>query len=307
MATARYKKTTPWLDETAVKRFWLKGSGGESMGESSSSSDSAQLADLVDSFYHEEEEIEKGRDKDDGEYSGWLTCRKTKPGDDIRRESLEAVLAESKTDPVARRIRVEAERAARVVGGRGDGEFKRRVIVWFREKGFDAGLCKSSWKREDGRPAGKHEYIDVIGQGGMRYIVEINFAAEFEIARPSGDYAELLRGLPSVFVGMPRVVESVVGLMCAAMKESIRSSGMHLPPWRRKLYVRAKWLGSYERNSSNDSLEMEKEGLDESCSMKKKKKQQQQLCRIELRCRDMKVRKGMLAVELGSLRKGYGF
>ncbi|CAL9769402.1 unnamed protein product, partial [Musa acuminata subsp. burmannicoides] len=56
-------------------------------------------------------------------------------------------------------------------------------------------------ERADRVPGGYHEYIDVIARGGARYIVDINLAAEFEIARPTTDYVMLLRVLPAVFVG----------------------------------------------------------------------------------------------------------
>ncbi|RWW06720.1 hypothetical protein GW17_00029932 [Ensete ventricosum] len=229
----KYKRATAPLDETARARLWLEVSSGVS-GETTTTSDTAELADLIDSFYNEEEiDKRKGKFGMGSEKGGYLA-----------RRSLDAVLAESEADVVAHRIRVAAERGVTAVSPAGDG-FKRRVMGWLRDEGFDAGGA-------EGIQAGNHEYIDVIDRGGTRYILEIDLAAEFEIARPTQHYTVLLRALPSVFVGRPGALESIVSLMCAAMEESIRSSGMHQPPWRRKEYVQAKWFSSYRRNSATD-------------------------------------------------------
>ncbi|CAL9110786.1 unnamed protein product [Musa textilis] len=283
----KYKRATAPLDETARARLWQEVSSGVS-GESATS-DAAELADLIDSFYDEEEiDKRKGKHGMGSEKGGCLA-----------RRSLDAVLAESEADMVAHRIRVAAERGVSVVSPAGDG-FKRRVMGWLRDEGFDAGLCKSSWERAERMQAGTHEYIDVIDRGGTRYILEIDLAAEFEIARPTEGYTALLRALPSVFVGRPGALESIVSLMCAAMEESIRSSGMHLPPWRRKEYVQAKWFSSYRRNSAAGG-EADRGAASRSGTTTTKP------CRIELRCRDVKVREGMLAEEFRGTLNGYGF
>ncbi|XP_009391132.2 uncharacterized protein LOC103977363 [Musa acuminata AAA Group] len=284
----KYKRATAPLDETARARLWQEVSGCVSV--ESTTSDTAELADLIDSFYNEEEIDErKGKYGMGSEKGGYLT-----------RRSLDSVLAESEADMGAHRIRVAAERGVSAVSPAGDG-FKRRVIGWLRDKGFDAGLCKSSWERAERIQAGTHDYIDVIDRGGgTRYILEIDLAAEFEIARPTQDYTALLRALPSVFVGRPGALESIVSLMCVAMEESIRSSGMHLPPWRRKEYVRAKWFSSYGRNSAAGE-EADRGAASRSGTTTTKP------CRIELRCREVKVREGMLAEEFRGTLNGYGF
>ncbi|XP_042445393.1 uncharacterized protein LOC122030284 [Zingiber officinale] len=234
---ARSCNTSPAeLLEAATKtaRWW----SGES------SSDSAELADLIESFYHGEEKEMKVEEDEEAEL-------------DAGHRALTAVLDESEADPVARRFRAEAERAVGAVGfgHRGQG-LKMRVVGWLREQGFDAGLCKSSWERfDDGVPAGHHHYIDVMNGGGggcstQRYILDLDFAAEFEIPRPSAAYAALLRRVPRTFSGTAGNLERIVSVMCAAIRESMRSAGMPLPPWRRKQYVEAKWLGGYERHTA---------------------------------------------------------
>ena len=115
-----------------------------------------------------------------------------------------------------------------------------------------AGVCRSSWERSGSSPAGSHEYVDVLLSLGSlsltsRYIVEVNVAAEFETARPSAEYQELLLALPPVLVARPETFKEVAAVMCAAAAESMRCAGMHVPPWRRARYVQAKWSGKYKR------------------------------------------------------------
>ena len=119
--------------------------------------------------------------------------------------------------------------------------------------GERAGLCRSSWERTSSVPApGSHEYVDVAMAGSSpsassRYIVEVNVAAEFEIARPSAEYQDLLSSLPPVLVARPEALKELAAAMCGAAAESIRGAGMHVPPWRRAVYVQAKWCGQFER------------------------------------------------------------
>ena len=119
--------------------------------------------------------------------------------------------------------------------------------------GERAGLCRSSWERTSSVPApGSHEYVDVAMAGSSpsassRYIVEVNVAAEFEIARPSAEYQDLLSSLPPVLVARPEALKELAAAMCGAAAESIRRAGMHVPPWRGAVYVQAKWSGQFER------------------------------------------------------------
>ena len=80
-----------------------------------------------------------------------------------------------------------------------------------------------------------------------RYIVEVNVAAEFEIARPSTECQDLLSSLPPVLVARPGALTELAAALCAAAAESIRGAGMHVPPWRRAPYVQAKWSAQFER------------------------------------------------------------
>ncbi|XP_042404273.1 uncharacterized protein LOC121994230 [Zingiber officinale] len=233
------------------------------------------LADLVDSFYFgEEDEEEMEEEEEEDKDTDW--------------SALEAALEESEADSVACRIRAEAERAVEAVGfeQRGD-ELKMRVVGWLRDRGFDAGLCSSAWERStDGvvTVAGRHDFIDVIHLGGRRrYILEIDFTSEFAIPRPTAAYTAFLRRIPSAFAGTEVTVGRVVGVMCEAMRDSMKSAGMPLPPWRRKEYVEAKWLSEYVRRRGDRETE---QGGGEGRKEEKKK------ARMIEGCREAEVRRG---------------
>lgn len=121
-------------------------------------------------------------------------------------------------------------------------------VVSFLTSGFFffSGLCKSRWEKSGGKQAGEYEYIDV-NDGETRYIVEVFLAGEFEIARPTDQYVSFLQLLPPIFVCKPDELKQIVRLISTAMKQSMKSMDMHVPPWRRNVYMQAKWFSSYKR------------------------------------------------------------
>lgn len=114
---------------------------------------------------------------------------------------------------------------------------------------FSAGLCKSKWGKTGRFPAGHYEYID-INISGKRYIIEVLLSREFEIARPTDQYASLLDVFPAIFVGEVEELKQVVRLVCRAIKSSMKSTDMHVPPWRRNGYMQSKWFGTYKRTTN---------------------------------------------------------
>ncbi|KAI9121115.1 hypothetical protein K1719_008148 [Acacia pycnantha] len=122
--------------------------------------------------------------------------------------------------------------------------------------GYNSTLCKTKWRTSKDIPAGEHNFIDVIDntnskKGDVRVIIELNFRAEFEMARGSEDYNRLVGRLPEVFVGKAERLRNVIKIMCTAAKKCMEQKKMHLGPWRRQRYMQAKWLGPCERNTSN--------------------------------------------------------
>ncbi|GAB4843298.1 hypothetical protein Ancab_013263 [Ancistrocladus abbreviatus] len=113
--------------------------------------------------------------------------------------------------------------------------------------GYDASICKSRWDKSPSYPAGEYEYIDVIVLGGERLLVDVDFKSEFEIARSTGTYKAILQSLPFIFVGKEDRLQQILPIVSEAAKQSLKKKGMHVPPWRKAEYMRAKWLSPYTR------------------------------------------------------------
>ncbi|KAI4295157.1 hypothetical protein MLD38_040592 [Melastoma candidum] len=128
-------------------------------------------------------------------------------------------------------------------------DFKRRLMGRLRKRSLDAGLCKSRWEKMGRFPKGDYQYIDV-NMDGARYIVEVSLAMHFEIARPTGQFDSLLKLLPPIFVGTSGELKEVVRVLSAAIRQSLKSRGLDLPPWRKHGYMKAKWFSSYKRTTS---------------------------------------------------------
>ena len=58
----------------------------------------------------------------------------------------------------------------------------------------------------------------------------------------------MLQRLPSVFVGKEDRLRLLVAAAADAARASLKKRGLHLPPWRKPEYMRAKWLSPYERD-----------------------------------------------------------
>jgi uncharacterized protein (TIGR01615 family) len=104
---------------------------------------------------------------------------------------------------------------------------------------------------------GDYEFIDVVIEGSKleneRFFVDIDFRAQFEIARPSDEYNALLQQLPILFVGRADKLCEIVKIMCDAARRSLKERGMYIPPWRKYRYMQAKWMGSYKRTTNSSS------------------------------------------------------
>lgn len=233
-----YKRVAAAFDEVARARF-CESSGSDRSPENSLT----DLSDLVNSFIESDERNDKEitkqvKELDDFEPDGfWLGSETT--------DMLLSMFTRDENDDVKRKIIDETEVACRVMDTSSQG-FKRGLMTRLRERGLDAGLCKSRWEKNGRIPSGDYEYIDVK-VSGTRYIVEVYLGGEFEIARATDQYNNLLNVFPAIFVGKVEELKRVVQLMCNGIKESMRSVDMHVPPWRRYGYMQAKWFGSYKR------------------------------------------------------------
>lgn len=126
----------------------------------------------------------------------------------------------------------------------------REVSFRLQNSGFNCAICRSKWKSSPNIPSGEHTFIDVIEdskKGEVRIIVELNFRAEFEIARANEDYNRLVQLLPEFFVGKVERLTNVIKILCSAAKKCMKEKKMHMGPWRKQKYMQAKWLSASER------------------------------------------------------------
>ncbi|KAK2351805.1 hypothetical protein QL285_014976 [Trifolium repens] len=233
----------------------------ESSGSDHSPESSADLSDLVLSFMEdnersgEEDVVGRGNGKDDEQDNGKEVENIGEWCDNEKCEMLKGLFdGNEDVDEDERNakeiIRREVEVAIELVGSDSiDDGFKRRLMSQLREKDLDAGLCKTKWEKKGKLTAGDYEYIDV-NFSGKRYIIEVSLATEFEIARPTNQYSSLLNIFPRIFVGKMEELKRIVRLMCSAIKGSMKKMDLHIPPWRRNLYMQTKWFSSYKRTTN---------------------------------------------------------
>ncbi|KAJ4831822.1 hypothetical protein Tsubulata_010193 [Turnera subulata] len=153
---------------------------------------------------------------------------------------------------------------------------KKWVVMRLRMDGYEASLCKSHWVSTFDRRvmqfSDEYEYIDVMkveknkhgsrgGRSCSRLIVDMDFRSQFEVARPTQAYKDLISTLPSVFVGTEERLEKTVSLLCSAAKQSLKEKGLHVPPWRKAKYMHSKWLS---KNCKKVSVWPDPEILDHS-------------------------------------------
>ena len=105
---------------------------------------------------------------------------------------------------------------------------------------------------------GEHTFLDVIDntnpeKGEVRVMIELNFQAEFEMAKGSDEYNKLVMKLPEVFVGEVERMSNLIKILCMAAKKCMQDKKLHMGPWRSHKYMQAKWLGPCERNPSTKS------------------------------------------------------
>lgn len=141
---------------------------------------------------------------------------------------------------------------------RKDNFCRKLITEGLLSLGYDASICKSRWEKSPSCPAGEYEYIDVR-TGKERFLIDIDFRSEFEIARSTKAYKTILQNLPYIFVGTCERLQSIVAIVSEAAKQSLKKKGMHVPPWRRAEYVKAKWLSPYTRTTTALMKEEKKE------------------------------------------------
>ncbi|KAF3631559.1 hypothetical protein P3S67_008872 [Capsicum chacoense] len=129
---------------------------------------------------------------------------------------------------------------------------QRNVMAYLRNLGYNAAICKTKWESSGGLSAGNYEFIDIIKSDSAsriitRYFIDLDFAAQFEIARPTIQYKQLLQSLPNIFVGNIDELKQILRTMSDAARRSLKSRGLTFPPWRKHRFMQNKWLSSYKR------------------------------------------------------------
>ncbi|KAL3742238.1 hypothetical protein ACJRO7_017686 [Eucalyptus globulus] len=255
----RFNRVAAAFDEAARL---CQSSGSEHSAPSESFAD---LSDLVTSFMEREGRVEVGEEDDDNdeklskeecEGNNFDDCW-SDSDESSARETLEEIFARDYNgDEVKAKIGSEVELAHEFIGrdrvNMSSHDFKRRLMARLRDRGFDAGLCKSKWEKTGRIPAGDYHYVDV-NVNNTRYIAEVSLAEEFEIARPTDRITSLLKSFPPIFVGQPEELKQVVRIMSTAIRRSLKKRDLLVPPWRKNGYMQNKWFGSYKRTTNRVS------------------------------------------------------
>ncbi|KAK9284833.1 hypothetical protein L1049_024012 [Liquidambar formosana] len=136
---------------------------------------------------------------------------------------------------------------------------QREISDRLRNAGHNCAICKSKWRSQPDMPSGEHTYLEVVDKsnsrkGEVRVVIELNFRAEFEMARASDEYNQLISRLPEVFVGKAERLRALIKILCSAAKKCMKEKKMHLGPWRKHNYVQAKWFGTCERTTTAQAL-----------------------------------------------------
>ncbi|XP_021652875.2 uncharacterized protein LOC110644419 isoform X2 [Hevea brasiliensis] len=143
---------------------------------------------------------------------------------------------------------------------------KKWVVMRLQMDGYKASLCKTSWVSTFRCSKGDYEYIEVMMNNSSgkptRVIVDMDFRSQFEVARPTQTYKELIATLPSIFVTTEDRLSKIISLICPATRESLKEKGLHIPPWRKAKYMQSKWLSkNCKKVSVTPNAEM---GLEEN-------------------------------------------
>ncbi|KAG6403503.1 hypothetical protein SASPL_135726 [Salvia splendens] len=162
-------------------------------------------------------------------------------------------IVEDERDAYRNQLRVQVSRAAEIFAClRSNKQMMRRnVMAYLRNCGYNAAVCKTKWESTGGLSGGSYEFVDVVrGDSASRYVVDLDFAAEFAIARPARSYECLLQRLPRIYVGTAEELRQILRAASNAARWSMKCGGLILPPWRKHRFMQSKWLGPYRRMTS---------------------------------------------------------
>lgn len=246
---ARAKRVTDPLDDRVKaclcgedyrKTGYVISSGGEHEAE-----DGAFLSDLIHGFLESDSGTHAPDQADNSDGDGSLSD--LDPTDNLK-DILDPTAEDRFRTKLLSHVFTAADEFSSLRSNRPG--FLRAVMASLRDSGFNAGTCKTRWEKSNDLVGGSYEFVDVVRsrkENSQRYLIEVDFAAEFEIARPTERYLRVVEALPRIYVGRPEDLKRVVRIVSKEMKRSLRRRYLHLPPWRKSRYMQAKWLGPYRR------------------------------------------------------------
>lgn len=193
-------------------------------------------------------------DDSDSERDSSVRCYDS--GVDSVEDSLNRIAQKKNADSFEKMLYADVTKAMEVFSGVKSNMtvLRRNVMAFLRNLGYNAAICKTKWESSGGLAAGNYEFIDVLRfhppNRNTRYIVDLDFGKEFEIARPTARYEHAVRSISRVFIGRSEELKQVLKVMSDAAKRSLKSRGLFLPPWRKHRYMQNKWLGPYKRTTN---------------------------------------------------------
>ncbi|TVU25620.1 hypothetical protein EJB05_28123, partial [Eragrostis curvula] len=251
-ASRRAKRATAPLDAAARARIAVLPSSVDSSG---SEHEAAALSSLVNEYLFEVDATvpaaaaltvdQDSDDEDDADKTAGSAA-----ADDVVQEIRAILDLSTRSDELCRRLTADVVEAAKSLDDvrQNRSAFRRAVMSRLQDHGHDAGLCKLRWDKSSGMVAGNYEYIDVVVSAEKRrYIVDVGFAAEFEVARPTAEFDAVRAALPEVLAAPADDVRRIVKAASAAARRSLKSRGLSVPPWRKRRFMMAKWFGPYRR------------------------------------------------------------
>ncbi|KOM37790.1 hypothetical protein LR48_Vigan03g117200 [Vigna angularis] len=245
----RKKRVTDPFDDQARARLvgadhWNFNS---SSTQCSGDSDSLSLSNLVHGFFEEDTNgCSEDKQFDDSD------CDRVDSVKDTDSASNSASLAISLYNGDAYRNLLiahvsEAVEKFAILKEQNATRFRGNVAGFLRDRRHNAVVCETI----PDPSGGSHEFIDVVQSGSTtwRYFVDLDFHAQFEIARPTQLFSEVLTAVPCIFVGCAEELKQTVSKLCEALRQCFRSKGLPVPPWRKNLYMQNKWFGPCRRSA----------------------------------------------------------
>ncbi|KAH7447001.1 hypothetical protein KP509_01G086100 [Ceratopteris richardii] len=80
---------------------------------------------------------------------------------------------------------------------------------------------------------------------------DIDFRSQFEIARPTQSYIDLIACLPVILVGSAEKLSQVLSILADEAKLSLKNNKIYVSPWRSLSYMRCEWLYPLERSDKH--------------------------------------------------------